>query len=309
MNTISASYNFPAGFLWGISADDEIISSRDYYSFLYGLKENFIGAVTVNLKWADFEPLKNNYNEMMIESVRNLFARINNQNIEPVVILDIGNIPQWQNLEKNQRKGTFSEERYNFSVLIANAIIPYTKFLGLCLSEASMYSNKLLQSEINTHQNIRNFIHSVSEQVKVGTIIPNGVFGRKHNSFLNITKRPQIHGIQRAEIDFVGISADDQARNAVANTYKENRIPLMIISDNLRSDPPESRLDELTEKIYNVWRFYMKGWEIIGYISETDISSDSMEKTFFINTCRNNSFEISTDNPNLSEKWIRFLKD
>ena len=75
MSIYSASYNFPQGFLWGIVTPDSFYSEKTNNVTLFSLKEKGIKAIFLTLKWADFEPLKNNYEESLIDDVRTLLSR------------------------------------------------------------------------------------------------------------------------------------------------------------------------------------------------------------------------------------------
>ena len=309
MSNYSLSYNFPDGFLWGTSIDGNDLLDRKNYAYLYQMQELKIPAAAITLKWSDYEPLKNNYNEPMIEASRNLFSRLLNQNIEPILILDISEIPNWQNLEKTHSNSSFSDERFNFSTYIANALVPYTKYFGLYCSNASVYSSKLLNAELTVHQDIRKYIQSISAQVKVGAIIPGDIFTKKHGGLLNLFRQVQLDALKNADLDFIGINAKKEIRTALHTSFNELRMPLLVYSDNIRSIPPEQRHETLIDDVYGIWHFYQQGWPFIGFFSEIDIESESPERRAFINLYSQNALELSTQMTDLPEKWIRFLKD
>ena len=118
----------------------------------------------------------------------------------------------------------------------------------------------------------------------------------------------QLQLLKTAEMDFLGLSAENSAEETIRTVYEKNRIPLLYYTDNLHFSPPENQTEELIEKIYAIWHFYQKGWPILGYFSETDILTETSAKQLYTNCCRTNSLELSTENPNLPKKWIQFLK-
>ena len=307
MNIYSAAYNFPSDFLWGISTQEDFAAGKGNPSLLYQLKENAVDAVSVYLKWPDYEPLKGNYDEALIDSTRSLFTRIHTQNLEIALILDLGEVPHWQNLEKTQNND-FSDERYHFALHLADALVPYVNYIGLRCSDAALYNPRLLRPELDVHQDIHNYVQTLSEQVMVGTVIPRDTF-RKKSSVRNIFRQLQLQLLKSAKMDFLGLSAENASEETIKTVYEKTRIPLLYYTDNLHFSSPESQMEDLIEKIYGMWHFYQKGWPILGYFSETDILTESPAKEVYTNCCRRNSLELSTENPNLPAKWVRFLKD
>ena len=309
MRTYSASYNFPPGFLWGTSKTVRSLLDKDNYFYLYQLNDNAINSAVIILNWADYEPLKNNYEETLIESTRNLLSRFHSSNIEPFVILDSGEIPQWQNLEKTNKYEIILDAKYNFLIHLAESIVPYTNIIGIKFPYKSFFSGKLLNSETETFQNARKYIQSLSSQVKTGPIIPTEVFREKGERFSLFQKRADFNALINSDMDFLGIDADTSSIDTITKAFHKNRCALLIWSDNLSSVSPEKKNDEVINKVYNIWRCYQQGWKITGYFSEINLDSDSPEKATFTNICRNNSLELSTENEYLPENWIRFLKD
>lgn len=309
MSVYSASYNFPPGFLWGTSADMQDAIRKDNAGLLYNLRDNSINAFSLILKWNQYEPLKNNYDELLIETTRSVFSRLHSQNVEPILILDIGTIPIWQNLEKSKRKETFFDERYNFAIHMANALIPYTKYFGLTCTSEALYSDKALKEELRLYQEIRKNVQSISEQVRVGIIIPADAFLNKGNGFFKLVRTPRLNALKGADYDFLGINSDVITIKTVADSLSSDKKPLLFYNDNMMMTAPESQTDLLADKIFGTWQLYLQGWPVFGYCSETDLSTASTARNFMTMCSKNNAFEISTENPNLSEKWIRFLKE
>ena len=309
MSSYAVSYNFHPDFMWGTSVNGQFLLDKANSAYLYQLKDNGINSIVITLTWSDYEPLKNNYNELLIDSTRALLSRIHNLNIEPIIILDNSEIPQWQNLEKRNKNETFSTERYNYSIHLAETLIPYTNIIGIKCSYDAMYSNKQLSSETEAIQDTRKYIQSVSEQVKTGLIIPSDIFRKKKNSFLFIPKSVNINSIKGSEFDFIGINSDPATADLIKNTFQKSKAELMIYSDGVRSTAPHTINDMIIDNIYNIWMHYQQGWKIIGYFSEIDLNSETPEKNTFKKVCNSNSLELSTDNEELPEKWVRFLKD
>lgn len=309
MSVISVSYNFPAGFLWGITGNYDYFAGRDNYSMLFHLKDQSIDSICITLNWADFEPLKNNYDEARIDNVRTFLSRAHNQNIKPIILLDIGTVPQWQNLEKTEKNYSFSQERYNFTAYLANVLIPYTKIIGLICSEEALYSIKILSAELEAHKEIRKYIRSISEQINVGTVLPASIDKKANHGIRLIPRKLHLEPLKNTEMDFVGLPAKLEIQNALQNIFDKERVPLVYFTDRLNISPPTKRFDELLEKIYNIWHTYQHGWPVMGYFSEIDINTMGPETELLINTSKKNSLELSTENLNISEKWIHFLKD
>lgn len=309
MKVYSASYNFPPGFFWGISPDKNLFSDSDIYAYLYELKENNIRSVSVQIPWADFEPLKNNYDEKKIDDVRLLLTRIHSQNIEPVIILDIGEVPQWQNLEKQSKKNTFIDERYDFAVHLINALVTYTNFFVFSLSHRSLTSARQMQIELLNHKEIRDYLHSLSENKSAGTAVPSIASIKKGGGIRNLFERIQLTEIKSIQTDFLGIHADSSSFEEIQSVFGEKRIPLLFFSDDLKGIAPNDKADKLMDKLYDIWQIYQKGWPLIGLFSEIEMNLPSEEKLLYANSSNKNAFEITTENPNLPDKWLRFLKD
>lgn len=309
MKVYSASYNFPPGFLWGISPDKNFSPDSEIYAYLYELKENNIQAVTVQIPWADYEPLKNNYDEKKIDKVRLLLSRIQSQNIEPVIFLDIGEVPHWQNLENQSKKNAFIEERYNFAVHIINALVTYTNFFILSLSYTSFKSARQMQIELQNHKEIRDYLLSLSENKSAGTAIPSFASIKKSGGIRNLFERVQLTEIKSIQTDFLAIHADTSSISEIQSVFGDTRIPLLFLSDDLKGIAPNAKAEILMDKLYGIWQIYQKGWPLIGLFSDIEINCTSEAKTIYAISSRNNALEISTESTNLPDKWVRFLKD
>ncbi|MBR0197686.1 MAG: hypothetical protein IJQ34_06105, partial [Kiritimatiellae bacterium] len=59
----------------------------------------------------------------------------------------------------------------------------------------------------------------------------------------------------------------------------------------------------------DLWQFYQKGWPIQGYFSDLNLSQDTETLGFFSEIVKANALGLSSDDPRLPEKWIRFLKE
>ena len=309
MKVYTASYNFPQGFLWGIRPGKNLFSDSEIYAYLFELKKNNIQAVSIQIPWADFEPLKNNYDEKRIDDIRLLLTRIHNQNIEPVIILDIGDVPQWQNLEKQSKKNNFIEDRYNFSVHLINSLVTYANFFVLSLSYKSITSSRQMQIELQTHKEIRDYLHSLSENKFAGTAIPSIASIKRGGGFRNLFERIQMTEIKSIQTDFLAIHADTSSFGEIQSVFGEKRIPLLFFSKDLKGIAPNDKAEKIMDQLYDIWQIYQKGWPLIGLFSEIEMNVSSEEKTLYANSCKNNAFEISTENQNLPDKWVRFLKD
>ena len=99
MNEISASFNFPADFYWGITQSNPDDAEMDFQSMLFRMQEMNVKSILIKVPWAKCEPLKGNFDEVYIESVRQKLIRIRNRNIMPVIIPDTFSTPAWLNLD------------------------------------------------------------------------------------------------------------------------------------------------------------------------------------------------------------------
>ena len=309
MKIYSASYNFPPGFLWGVSPGKDFVSDPENYTYLFGLQETGIKAISIYIPWAEFEPLKGNYDEKRIDSVRLLLSRIRSRNIEPVVILDVGEIPQWQNLEKNGKNGSFNEDRYKFSTHLIDAFATYTNYFAISCSYSSLSSGKLMQAELQMHKDICEYLHSVSDKKLAGTALPSITSARKKGGFRNLFGRIQLNAMKSIETDFIAIHADNDSFSEVQSSLDGKKEPILFLSDSLNTASPDEKSGILMDKLYDIWQIYQKGWRVLGLLSEINIKAPSKEKELYEISGKNNAFIISTENPDLPEKWVRFLKD
>ncbi|MBQ6504343.1 MAG: hypothetical protein IJI57_10570 [Flexilinea sp.] len=309
MNVYSVSYNFPSGFLWGLAMPQGFALDRGNSPLLYQLRERSIRSLSVTLDWANFEPLKNNYEESLIESTRALLSRIRSQNMESIVIFNTAVIPQWQNLEHGRKKEFFVAEKFNFVTHLANAFVPYTGYVGLCCSESAYTSDREMKAEVEIQNDIRKYIRSLSESVKVGTVLLSPAFGKNSGRIGGLFQSFRRNPLQDSEADFFGISTDETAYNGIQNIFREERKPLMMLSDRLNFVSPQERTHTLVDRIYDLWQFYQKGWPIQGYFSDLNLSQDTETLGFFSEIVKANALGLSSDDPRLPEKWIRFLKE
>ena len=309
MSVCSVSYNFPPGFLWGLSLPEDFVKDRGNNPLLYQLRESSVRSVSITLDWADFEPLKNNYEESLIESTRSLLSRIRTQNMESIVILNTAVIPQWQNLEHGNKKDYFIAEKFNFVTHLANAFVPYTGYFGLCCSESAYTSDREMKAEIENQNAVRKYIRSLSESKKVGTILLSSSFGKNSGRIRGLFQAIRGNPLKDSEADFLGISTDETAYEGIQNIFGEDRKPLLMLSDRLNLTPPQERTNALVDKIYDLWQFYQKGWPVQGYFSDLDVNGDPETAGFFSEIIKQNALGLSSGDPRLPEKWIRFLKD
>ncbi len=309
MNVYSVSYNFPSGFLWGLTMPQGFALDRGSSPLLYQLRESSIRCLSITLDWADYEPLKNNYEESLIESTRSLLSRIRTQNMESIVIFNTAVIPQWQNLEHGRKKDFFLAEKFNFVTHLANAFVPYTRYIGLCCAESAYGSDREMKAEMEIQNDIRKYIRSLSESVKVGTVLLSPAFGKNSGVFKGLFQSIRGNPLKDSEADFFGISTDETAYSGIQNIFGEERRPLMMLSDRLNFAPPQERTHALADRIYDLWQFYQKGWPIQGYFSDLNLNQDPEALGFFSETVKENALGLSSDDPRLQEKWVKFLKD
>lgn len=309
MNTITVSYNYPVDFLWGINPEEDTLSDMNNSSYLFKLQEKKVTALLLNVKWARCEPLKGQFDEVYIESLRSLLARIKNRNIQSIVILNGLEIPIWKNLDHPRKSGSEFNDTAPFYEHLAEALFPYTNYFGIYCPRQTLFNHKMIDQAIADFQRTADIIHSLSEKSKAGLILPDS-FGQNHSSKLKqLYTKNDYHYLRNAEIDFLGLPANrnisDQIQSLLGNFHK----PLIFISNRLRNTFTNNKSEPLADILYEIWRMYQKGWKIIGYLSETEITSDSPDAELYEVSCKNNALKLSTDMSFLSEKWIRFLKD
>ena len=309
MKIYSASYNYPPGFLWGISPGKDFISDPENYTYLFDLQETGIKAISIYIPWAEFEPLKGNYDEKRIDAVRLLLSRIRSRNIEPVVILDVGEIPQWQNLEKSGKNEGFIEERYQFAANLIDASATYTNYFAVSCSFSSLSSGKQMQAELRMHKAICDYLHSISENKFAGTVIPSITAAKKRGGFRNLFGRIQLSALKSNESDFIAIHMDNDSFRDVQSALEGKKEPILFLYEGLKTAAPNEKSNDLMDKLFDIWQIYQRGWRVLGLLSEMDIKAPSKEKELYAISSKNNAFEISTENPELPEKWVRFLKD
>ena len=309
MKIYSASYNYPPGFLWGISPGKDFVSDPENYTWLFDLQETGIKAISVYIQWSEFEPLKENYDEKRIDNARLLLSRIRSRNIEPIVILDVGEIPHWQNLEKSGKNADFNDERCQFAEHLIDAFATYTNYFAVSCSYSSLSSGKHMQAELRMHKAVCDYLHSISEHKFAGTAIPSISAAKKSGGFRNIFSRIQLTALKSNESDFIAIYSDNDSFSEVQSSLSGKKEPILFLSDGLNTTAPDERSNVLMDKLYDIWQIYQKGWRVLGLLSEMDIKTPSKEKELYAISSKKNAFEISTEDPDLPEKWVRFLKD
>ena len=302
MSTYSASYTFPADFLWGIVPREDILSDKENYSYLFSLQENRIGAIRISISWAKCEPLKGNFDEIYIESIRSLLSRIRERHIAPLVILNTEEAPGWKNLD-HPEKEDFSDE-YKFSVHLIEALIPYTNHIGMMCPKGSLLDRNRLERKLSVLQEITAYIRKLSGTARSGLILTSVFSGSG-----SLLDQFRYRFLKKLETDFVGISTEDSSLIQMRSIFGDTRKAVMFLSDGLNNAEPADKTELLADKLHGAWQFYQEGWPIMGFFSNIEIEPEEGAFKLYTNACRNNAFRISTDMPYLPEKWLRFLKD
>ncbi len=306
MKTITASYNFPPEFLWGIDPGRSLSDDPGSTAFLFQMKEKSIDALLLMIPWDRCEPLKGHYDDAYIESLRSFLGRMKTRGIEPLVIPDIRQVPAWQNLDHPGKKDEEGSGIYAFYRYLVDALIPYTKFFGILCPAPTLFRRKSVNRTLEHFSELSAYIHSVSEQAKTGLILPDEFGSSKTGGWI---LKSEYEFLKSTEADFLGLRADGDFFPKLNALFERERKPVMIFSDGLRNIPDQDKADSLADMLFNCWNFYQEGWPVLGYFSETDITASGVEVILYENSCKNNAFRISTDMPDISEKWIRFLKD
>lgn len=309
MSIFSASYNFPDDFFWGIVPYENFLQNKENaFSFIYKLREKHISAVRINIDWADCEPVKGNYDETYIDSIRSVVSRIRNQNIESVVILNTDETPNWQNLDHPRSIQENFSDRISFVKHLMDALIPYVKFF--CIRD--MLPSRRFKKSGNAVREFQletiNYLHSLSENAMIGLIPSDELIKNADSALFQLIRRKHIQHLQSLPIDFLGIESISDRLPSILPIFNKKNIPLMVISDQISKTPDENRSEILCSRIYDIWNIYQKGWPVIGYMSDTDIRKTSQEVILYEVFCKNNAFCISSEMRSLPEKWISFLK-
>lgn len=299
MSSHSASFNYPPDFLWGIIPYDGFEADKENFSYIFRLQEKHIKAVQINVSRAACEPLRGNYNEEYIETLRTLLTRIHSRYINTLVILNTKDAPGWQKLD-HPNKEDYSDE-YNFLVHLTDALCPYTNFFGIQCPDGTIFNRSSLTSRLEVITDICGHIQSLSESVQ--TVL---VLNSMKNEWLDLVRYRFIKDIP---VDCLGVNADENTFKAVQSLFWDEHKPILILSDNLKKEQPVRRAEIMADNLYSFWRFYQTGWPILGYFSETDITTASKYQQLYDNSSINNAFMISDDMPYLPEKWRNFLKD
>lgn len=309
MNIYTASYNYPNNFLWGVVPDDDFPRNKDSLApYIYQLREWKIGAVLIRITWPNCEPLKGNYNEAYIDMLRLAVSRIHSQNIEPVILLDTSALPQWQNLDHPKKADGNFQERREFVKHLIDALIPYTNFF--CIRESDFSDSGKADVELFGQylDDISMYMRNISDSVKLGLSLPESFWQKTQSRTFQLFKRNCITLLKSAPIDFFGLTAEIPSIIAATSLFPERQVPLMFLSDKLRHIFPELRTERLADNLFEIWSFYQRGCPILGYFSETEISTDTPHLQLFRNACENNAFAISTQASWLPQKWVDFLK-
>lgn len=308
MNDISASFNFPSDFFWGMTPLDPDSQEQDLQSLLFRLQETGIQAILINVPWAKCEPLKGNFDEVYIESLRQKLIRIRNRNMMPVIIPDTFSTPAWLNLAHPAKEDKDSRYGAAFIRHLAGAAASFTNYIGIpCRSHrpilrAGSDALPAFFSETFT------YIRSLAPDIKAGVILPEG-FPDRQGGISTAVFRMQYGFLKDSGLDFLGIPAAEKSGDMIRAIFGTIRIPTIFISDGLKSLPPKEQAPLLADKLFAAWQTYQNGLPVIGYFSEADLTADDPVTEIFTNVCKSNSFRISTDMDWITEKWLRFLKD
>lgn len=309
MNNYSVSYNFPSSFQWGLNAGNDFLSDRINDAYLFRLKDHGIKSVVIHINWAEYEPATNQYDEKLIEATRSLLSRIRARNIEPVIILGTDEVPQWQGPDARAKDHPFTAEKFNFATHLVNAFASYAKFFGIVFPGGALFSKKQMQESAEVFNDIRNYIHSLSDAAKTGAVLFSADYFPKNQGIRQLLARNQMNMLKEIESDFWGIPADERSISGFEQILDDKRDPILFLTDHLKQIPDFDRGDRIIDILFHVWQFYQRGWPVLGYHSDLDHYSESAESILYASCCKNNALGISTEDPYLPGKWIQFLKD
>ncbi len=307
---ISATYKFPKGFCWGISpvrgsASSNLTVGKSYSNILYRMQEQRFSSLLLRLSWKSLIPEKDSFPNTAVEKYRSFLSRMRDLNIEPLLFFDNTERPEW--FEKNGGWKAIDAENlyYSFVSRVIDEVAPFvSRCVILCHEpKPSLFVKDKL---INAYTEISAHLRSVAPKAVCCAAVkvpPSGKFSpfyrRSLESFLKNTAPDNICLLPNR------IDNDEIIREIGGLGF-----PLFILSDKLNEIQKTKKSEALSDSVYHLWLAYQQGVDIRGYMSELDVfDTDSCENQLYARISAANTFEISTEDELLPEKWIRFLKD
>ena len=304
MKEFNASYNFPNGFLWGILPEDPLLSSRDSGSLARMMKDSNHNAAFLNLSWGNLQTGVNSFDEIKIGTIRSILSRYRTMNIETLICLDNSVIPSVLSAEKGNTSA-LQNAFYNFSIHIIDAVLPYTQYLSILKLLPSGGFQKDVQRKLFT--DIRNYVISASDKTKTGVTIDRT--SGKPSGFKKLFSRQEHIHTNISEAEFSVLVIDGPVAENAHYLSQAGRVPVLTLNRYYTNLPADRKKDSLLEDIFELWQCYQKGINIAGYFPDMNINKSGPMNDLYSSVCKKNALKISTSDPDLTEKWIRFLKD
>lgn len=307
MRDISASFNFPSGFLWGITLPEQLLYDKESYSLLYRLQENGIKSAVINVRWDFYEPVKGNFDEGTIDGIRLLLTRMRSLNIEPIVQINFDAVPSWSNLEKRTKSENQFSLQFRFAANLAQISVSYTNYY---IVQNSFESGKI-NDFVDQFNLFAENLHRLSDKTKLGLKISEKLISSHNNPFFRIIARNKNAFLEQMNVDFLGVKSSQSLPDFLNAVYKNNkeRPQILCYSDMPRNHQDEQKVSIMMDEIYSFWRLYQEGWPVFCYaVSHEEIKSEKLLSLYALFS-KNNAFYISTQLPGIPEKWIRFLSE
>ena len=304
MKEFSASYNFPNGFLWGSLPEDPVFTSGSSGNPARKLKDANQNAAVINIPWNDLCTGQNSFDENRIESIRYILARLRTMNIETLVFLDSSVIPEHFSTKKINSED-LQNAYYHFAVHIIDAILPYTQFLSVL----KLYPSGIFQKDVQKKLflDLREHVKGASDKTKVGITIDYAA--AKPSGFITMFTRRNRAYKDIAESEFTLLIIDGPVSDNIRFISVPDRKPVMTLNHYYGNLPEEQKKYALLDDIFELWQCYQKGTNTGGYFPAITSNNTDRLNDFYSSVCKENALKISTEYPDLPEKWIRFLKD
>ncbi len=307
---ISAAYKFPKGFRWGISpvrgsASINLTADRSYSNILYRMQEQRFASLLLRLSWKSLEPEKDTFSNAAIAQYRSFLSRMRDLNIEPVLFFDNTERPEW--FEKDGGRKAIDAENlyYSFASRVIDETAPFaSRCVILCHEpKPGLFAKDKL---IDTYTDITAHLRSVAPKAvccAACKVPPSGSFSPFYRNSLKSF-------LKNTAPDNICLIPNRIDNYEVIREIGGWGFPLFILSDKLNEVPKTKKSEALSDSVYHLWLAYQQGVDIRGYMSELDaFDTESRENKLYARISAANTFEISTEDELLPEKWIRFLKD
>ena len=304
MREFSASYNFPSGFLWGSLPTENVPFERDGGAFARKIREKHQNAVFLTIPWKDIQRKRDAFDEARIDALRSTLTRLKTANIETLIAIDSRAVPDWLGTGKKSGEN-LHEAYYHFAHYLIDAVIPYTNYFSIVsLSQPSFLKYEEL---LKLNEEIRTYIRGISEKCRTGILLDYTENTRK--GLMNRLKARDYPLPEAGQIDFAALHLDNFLTEKSRLNFSAFNCPVMVLAENYENTPETGRNDLLRDEIFELWQLYQNGCPVSGFFTDWDLDAPDAPDEIYSQICQKNALEFSTADPDLPEKWLRFLKD